>query len=45
MARRLWEAQLLVEFLGEVKGYRLADLAREDVTETLASQAMMEWHR
>jgi len=45
LARRLWEAQLLVEFLGEVKGFRLADLAREDVTEASARNAMMEWHR
>ena len=44
-ARWMWEAQMLVEFLGEVKGYRLADLAREDVTEMFARDAMMEWHR
>ncbi|HXI03158.1 MAG TPA: hypothetical protein VNI57_08265 [Candidatus Saccharimonadales bacterium] len=44
-SRRMWEAQLLVEFLGEVKGYRLADLAREDVTEISARDAMIEWWR
>jgi len=44
-ARYLWESQLLVEFLGEVEGYRLADLVREDVTEESTRKRMMEWYR
>ena len=44
-ARRMWEEQLLVEFLGEVKGYRLADLARDDVTDAAARHEMLAWHR
>ena len=45
LARCLWESQLLVEFLGEVKGYRLADLAREDVTESSVREQMIAWYR
>lgn len=44
-ARRLWESQILVEFLGEVKGFRLADLARDDVTEDSTREEMMSWYR
>jgi hypothetical protein len=44
VARSLWESQLLVEFLGEVKGYRLTDLVREDVTEESAREQMMAWY-
>jgi hypothetical protein len=44
-ARRMWESQLLVEFLGEVKGYSLKDLVREQVTESLAREQMMSWYR
>jgi hypothetical protein len=45
VARELWEWQLLVEFLGEVKGLRLADLIRDDVTMSSAREQMMAWHR
>lgn len=45
VARRQWESQLLVEFLGEVQGYRLADLSREQMTERLARQEMLAWYR
>jgi hypothetical protein len=45
LARRLWEAQILVEFLGEEEGYRLSDLAREEVTESFARGAMLRWRR
>lgn len=44
-ARDLWEWQLLVEFLGEVKGYRLADLVRADVTMSSVQEQMMNWYR
>ena len=45
LARDLWQWQLLVEYLGEVKGYRLADLSRADVTRLGTWQQMMAWHR
>jgi hypothetical protein len=45
MARDFWEWQLLVEFLGEVEGYTLADLIREEVTESSAREQMMAWHQ
>ena len=44
-ARRLWESQLLVEFLGEVKGYRLTDIIRDEVTESSSRELMMAWYR
>ena len=44
-ARDLWKWQLLVEFLGEVKGYTLADLVKEDVTERSTWEQMMAWYR
>jgi hypothetical protein len=44
VARSLWESQLLVEFLGEVQGYRLTDLVREDVTEESTREQMMRWY-
>ena len=44
-ARRMWEAQLLVEFLGEVKGYRLSDLVPEEITEAGVRAEMMDWYR
>jgi len=34
-----------VEFLGEEEGYRLSDLAREEVTESFARGAMLRWRR
>ena len=43
LARRLWESQLLVEYLGEVEGYRLADLIRGDVTEATVRERMLDW--
>ena len=43
-ARYQWESQLLVEFLGEVKGYGLADIVREDVTEAGTRDEMMAWY-
>ena len=43
-ARRMWRYQLLVEFLGEVQGYRLVDLSRDEVTESFASQEMLAWY-
>jgi hypothetical protein len=39
------EWQLLVEFLGEVRGYRLADLSRDEVTQFSAREQMMDWYR
>ena len=45
VARDLWEWQILAEFLGEVKGYRLEDLVREDVTLSSAREQMMDWYR
>jgi hypothetical protein len=45
VARRLWESQLLVEFLGEVKGYRLMDLVSDEVTESSTREQMMAWYR
>jgi hypothetical protein len=44
VARDLWEWQILVEFLGEVKGYRLADLSRDEVTLFSAREQMMNWY-
>lgn len=44
-ARYMWESQLLVEFLGEVEGYRLEDLVNDDVTEFSTRERMMAWHR
>jgi len=43
-ARRMWEAQLLVEYLAGVEGYGHADLAREDVTRPAALAGMMRWY-
>lgn len=45
VARRLWESQLLVEYLGEVEGFALADLVRDEITEAGARDRMMAWHR
>jgi len=45
LARRLWEYQLLVEFLGEVKGYRLTDIVSDEVTEAATREQMMAWYR
>ena len=45
VAQDLWEWQILVEFLGEVKGYHLVDLVREDVTSSSAREQMMDWYR
>jgi hypothetical protein len=44
-ARRMWEAQLLVEFLCEVKGYELEDLVQDEVTESSTREEMMAWYR
>jgi len=44
MARRMWESQLLVEFLGEVKGYRLTDIIRDDVSLSSTREQMMAWY-
>jgi hypothetical protein len=45
VARDLWEWQILVEFLGEVKGYHLVDLSRDEVTLASARKQMMDWWR
>ena len=45
LARDLWEWQLLVEYLGEVEGYRLADLSRDEVTKLAVRRRMLAWHR
>jgi hypothetical protein len=45
LARRLWEGQLLVEFLGEVKGYRLNDIVSDEVTESTTREQMLAWYR
>jgi hypothetical protein len=45
VARSLWESQLLVEFLGEVKGYRLQDIVQNNVTEDGTRDEMMAWWR
>ena len=44
VARFLWESQLLVEFLGENEGYRLADIVREDVTRSSTRERMLAWY-
>jgi hypothetical protein len=44
VARDLWESQLLVEFLGEVMGYRLSDIVRDDVTIAATREQMMQWY-
>jgi len=44
-ARQMWESQLLVEFLGEVQGYRLDDLVKAEVTRTAMREQMMSWYR
>ena len=44
VARGLWESQLLVEFLGEVKGYRLADIVGDEVTAPSTREAMLSWY-
>jgi hypothetical protein len=43
-ARAMWESQLLVEFLGEIKGYHLADLVKEEVTASSTREQMMAWY-
>ena len=45
IAWSLWESQILVEFLGEVEGYRLADIVRDDVTISSTRERMMAWYR
>jgi hypothetical protein len=45
LARRSWESQLLVEYLGEVEDYRLADLVREEVTEASTRERMLARYR
>lgn len=45
LARDLWEWQLLAEFLGEIEGYTLADLAREEVTLASTRERMLAWHQ
>lgn len=45
IARSLWESQLLVEYLGEIEGYRLEDLVEETVTETGTRRRMLAWYR
>ena len=44
-ARFQWESQLLVEFLGEVKGYGLEDLVKDEVTQSSTREQMMAWYR
>jgi hypothetical protein len=45
LARGHWEWQLLVEYLGEVQGVRLADLSKDEVTKPAVRQRMLAWHR
>jgi hypothetical protein len=45
VARNMWEWQILVEFLGEVRGYRLSDLSRDEVTQSSARDQMMDWYQ
>jgi hypothetical protein len=45
LARRLWEYQLMVEFLGEIKGHRLVDIVGDDVTESSTREQMLAWYR
>jgi hypothetical protein len=44
-ARSMWESQLLVEFLGEVKGYNLTDIVSDQVAEASTREQMMAWYR
>jgi hypothetical protein len=44
IARRLFEWHLLVEYLGEVKGFGLNDLIDEAVTEASVRDEMLEWY-
>ena len=43
MARRQWESQLLVEFLGEVESFSLSDIIRDEVTLSSSREQMMAW--
>jgi len=43
-SRNLYKWHVLVEFLGDVRGYRLEDLVREEVTEDAAWQDLMLWY-
>ena len=45
LARRQWESQLLVEFLGQIKGYDLTDIVKDEVTESSTREQMMDWYR
>ncbi len=45
VARSLWESQLLVEFLGEVRGFRLRDLSDDELTEASTREQMLGWYR
>ena len=45
IARRLFEWHLLVEYLGEVKGVGLIDLADEAVTEAAVRREMLGWYQ
>jgi hypothetical protein len=44
IARQLWESQLLVEFLGEIEGYRLAEIVSAEVTQSSTREQMMAWY-
>jgi hypothetical protein len=45
VARSFWESQVLVEFLGEVRGLGLVELVADDVTKSWATERMKAWHR
>jgi len=45
MARFFWESQLLVEYLGEIEGYGLRELAKAEVDEFSTRERMMHWYR
>ena len=44
LARRLFEAHLLVEFLAEERGFTLQKLSEADVTEQYARREMLAWY-
>jgi hypothetical protein len=44
LARSLWEWQLLVEYLGEVEGLGLAELADAELTMPAVRERMLRWH-
>jgi hypothetical protein len=45
LARSLWEWQVLVEYLGEVEGFSLTDMIRDEITRSDVKRRMLDWYR